>query len=121
MIDFCFAAFLVLVSAGFGKRILDWLQQSPEHPSDAMALALPLGMGMTALATLALGELGCLNRVGLSILLAVLLELGIRAWFKLFREVRAWLRARVRTRSRSTLSLFFAICTGLVLVGTALT
>ena len=36
-------------------------------------------MGLTALATLALGELGCLNFVGLSVLLAVLVELGIVA------------------------------------------
>ena len=63
--------------AGFGKRVLDGLGQSPEHPLDALALALPLGMGLTALATLGLGELGWLNWVGLSILLAVLIELGI--------------------------------------------
>ena len=121
MIDLGFAALLALISAGFGKRILDGLGCSPEHPLDAMALALPLGMGLTALATLALGELGCLNFVGLSVLLAVLVELGIIAWFNLFREMRAWLRTRVRTRSRTSLSLFFAVCLGLVLVGTALT
>ena len=86
-----------------------------------MALALPLGMGLTALATLALGELGWLNFVGLSVLLAVLVELGIIAWFNLFREMRAWFRTRVRTRSRTSLSLFFAVCLGLVLMGTALT
>ena len=82
---------------------------------------MPLGMGLTALATLALGELGWLNSVGLSVLLAVLVELGIVAWFNLFREMRAWFKTRVRTRSRTSLSLFFAFCLGLVLVGTALT
>ena len=121
MIDLGFAALLALIAAGFGKRILDGLGQSPEHPLDAMALALPLGLGLTALATLALGELGWLNFVGLSVLLAVLVELGIIAWFHLFREVRAWFKARVRTRSRTSLSLFFAFCLGLVIVGTALT
>jgi hypothetical protein len=121
MIDLGFAALLALITAGFGKRILDGLGCSPEHPLDAMALALPLGMGLTALATLALGELGWLNFVGLSVLLAVLVELGIIAWFNLFREMRAWFRTRVRTRSRTSLSLFFAVCLGLVLVGTALT
>ncbi len=120
MIDLGFAALLALISAGFGKRILDGLGQSPEHPLDAMALALPLGMGLTALATLALGELGCLNFVGLSVLLAVLVELGIITWFNLFREIVAWFRARVRARSRTSLSLFFAVCLGLVLLGTAL-
>ena len=121
MIDLGFAALLALISAGFGKRILDGLGQSPEHPLDAVALALPLGMGLTALATLALAEVGWLNFVGLSVLLAVLVELGIIAWFNLFREVRAWFRKRVRTRSRTSLSLFFAICFGLVITGTALT
>ena len=121
MIDLGFAALLALIAAGFGKRMLDGLGQSPEHPLDAMALALPLGLGLTALATLALGELGWLNFVGLSVLLAVLVELGIIAWFHLFREVRAWFKARVRTRSRTSLSLFFAFCLGLVIVGTALT
>ena len=72
-------------------------------------------MGLTALATLALGELGCLNFVGLSVLLAVLIELGIIAWFNLFREMRAWFKTRVQTRSRTSLSLFFAVCLGLVL------
>jgi hypothetical protein len=121
MIDLGFAALLALISAGFGKRVLDGLGQSPEHPLDAMALALPLGLGLTALAALALGEFGCLNSVGLSVLLAVLIELGIVAWFRLFREIRTWLRARVRTRSRTRLSLFFAVCLALVLVGTATT
>jgi len=85
MIDLGFAALLALVSVGVGKRILDGLGQSPEHPVDALALALPLGMGVASLATLALGELGALNRVGLSILLAVLLELGALSLFKQFR------------------------------------
>jgi hypothetical protein len=103
MIDLGFAALLALISAGFGKRILDGLGQSPDHPLDAIALALPLGMGLLALATLALGEFGWLNFVGLSVLLAVLIELGIISWFRLFREIKAWLRARVRTRSRTSL------------------
>ena len=121
MIDLGFAALLALIAVGFGKRILDWLGQSPEHPLDAIAMAMPLGLGLTALATLALGELGWLDSVGLSVLLAVLVELGIVAWFNLFREVRAWFKTRVRTRSRTLLSLYFAICLGLVIVGTALT
>ena len=98
MIDLGFAALLALISAGFGKRILDGLGQSPEHPLDALALALPLGMGLTALATLALGELGCLNLVGLSVLLAVLVELGIIAWFNLFRRDAGLASKRVSGR-----------------------
>ena len=89
MIDLGFAALLALIAAGFGKRILDELGCSPEHPLDALALAIPLGMGLTALATLALGEVGCLNFVGISVVLAVTVELGIIAWFNLFRQVRS--------------------------------
>ncbi len=121
MIDLGFAVLLALVSAGLGKRILDELGQSPEHPLDAMALALPLGMGITAVAVLALGEFGCLNFMGLAILLAVEIELGIIAWFHLFGEMRQWLATRVRTRSRTSLSLFFAMCLCSVIIGTALT
>ena len=119
MIDLGFAALLALIAAGFGKRILDELNCSPEHPLDALALAVPLGMGLTALATLALGEFGYLGFVGISVVLAVEVELGIIAWFNLFRQTRAWLQTRVQTRSRTSLSLFFALCLGLVLVGTA--
>ena len=50
MIDFGFAALLALIALGVGKRLLDWLGQTPEHPLDAAALALPLGMGAAALA-----------------------------------------------------------------------
>ncbi len=121
MIDLGFAALLALISVGLGKRILDGLGCSPDHPLDALALALPLGLGLTALATLALGEVGCLNFVGLAVLLALELELGIIAWFNLFRQTRAWFKTRVQTRSRTSLSLVFAICLGLVLIGTALT
>ena len=49
MIDLGFAAFLAMISMGVGKRILDRLGQTPEHPLDAVALALPLGMGLMAL------------------------------------------------------------------------
>ena len=53
MIDLLFAGFLALIGLGTGKRILDRFGQTPEHPLDAIALALPLGMGLMALGTLA--------------------------------------------------------------------
>jgi len=129
MIDLGFAAFVALVSVGVGKRILDGLGQSPEHPVDALALALPLGMGVAALATLALGELGALNRVGLSILLAVLLELGAISLFRLFRggaqrlppaNVAPGHSCSPGVKSVRTLDLAIAFCTALVILGTAL-
>jgi hypothetical protein len=121
MIDLGFAVFLALVSAGVGKRILDRLGQTPEHLSDALALALPLGMGVLAMATLGLGELGHLNRVGLSVLLAVMVEIGLMTWLRSLVALRGWV-AIVRTgRMLSTPSLSIAFCTVLVLSGTALT
>jgi len=142
MMDLGFAAFLALVSVGFGKRILDGLGQAPEHPVDVLALALPLGMGVAALATLAVGELGCLNRVGLSIVLAVLIELGVfpslrRAGQLLFPPLRRggqgrWSRclppSDLTPRHECTPCVnryrasdwAIALCTGLVLLGAAL-
>ena len=46
MIDLAFAAFLADIGMGAGNRILDGLGQAPEHPLDAMALSLPLGLGL---------------------------------------------------------------------------
>jgi hypothetical protein len=121
MIDLGFAVFLALVSAGVGKRILDRLGRTPEHPSDALALALPLGMGVLALATLGLGELGHLNRVGLSVLLAVMIEIGFMTWFRSLVALRGWGSIVRRGRTLSTPSLAIAVCAVLVLSGTALT
>ncbi|MHB1557056.1 MAG: ArnT family glycosyltransferase, partial [Isosphaeraceae bacterium] len=57
-------------------RVLDALRQSPEHPVDAIALAMPMGLGLLALGVLGLGTLGWLTPLGLAALLAVAIELG---------------------------------------------
>jgi hypothetical protein len=89
MIDLGFAAMLALLAAGVGKRLLDRLGQSPPDPVDAVALALPLGLGLVSLTTLALGEIGFLNRIGLAIVLAVSCELSVVGWIRLWREWHA--------------------------------
>ena len=99
MIDLGFAALLALITLGVGKRLLDWLGQTPEHPLDAAALALPLGMGAAALFVLALGEVGCLNLFGVTIVVAVFAELGVFSSMRLLRELGA--RGRVFFRRRS--------------------
>jgi hypothetical protein len=121
MIDLGFALLVALVSAGLGKRVLDGLKQTPDHPLDVTALALPIGMGLVALATLLVGQAGWLNFVGLSVLLGVVIEIGIVCWLRMIPELRSWLHKRVQTRSRTRLSLYFAFCLGMLLVGTALT
>ncbi len=118
MIDFGFAAVLSLIVLGVGKRLLDWLDQSPEHPMDAVALALPLGMGTTALAMLALGALGCLNLLGVTIVVAVLAELGILSSIRLIREVLVRQQGGFWRERFDGATIWIALCTGLALVAT---
>ncbi len=118
MIDLIFAAFLAMICLGTGKRILDGLDQTPDHPLDAIALALPLGLGLSALGTLMIGTMGWLNRLGLSVLLAVWLELGLSPAIRLFRE--SVQRIRNRDHQRSTTGRAMAICLGLALAATAI-
>ncbi|MGP0068135.1 MAG: ArnT family glycosyltransferase [Isosphaeraceae bacterium] len=116
MTDLLFTGFLALIGLGTGKRILDRFGQAPEHPFDATALALPLGMGVMALGTLALGGLGWLNRLGLSVLLALLMELGLFPAVRLLRE----LGRQGRDPDPSKSSMVMASCLGVALLGTGL-
>jgi hypothetical protein len=118
MIDFGFAALLAFITLGVGKRLLDWLGQTPEHPLDAAALALPLGMGAAALAVLALGELGCLNLLGVTIVLAVFTELGILSSVRLLRALGARHHGLRRGRPFDRAGIWVALCTGLALLAT---
>jgi hypothetical protein len=86
MTDAAFALLLALVSTGVGIRLLRALGQTPEHPLDALGLALPLGLGLMALATLALGELGCLNRTALAIAMGILMAVGTPSLIGLIRS-----------------------------------
>jgi hypothetical protein len=72
MLDLGFILVLTFLAAGAGLRLLDHLGGRPAPTADALALAVTLGFGTLALATRALGELGLLNREGLTVLLAVL-------------------------------------------------
>ncbi len=71
MTNLLFLVLLVAWSAGVGRAILRRLAPLPDHPADAAALVVPLGLGILSLAALGLGELGGLNRAGLGIVLAV--------------------------------------------------
>ncbi len=118
MIDLGFAVLVAFCAAGAGKRILDRIGQSPAHPLDALALALPLGLGLISLAALVLGELGCLNRIGLAIELAIVFELGVVGWFRLARQWRAMRASRQFTEPLRPFDLAIAITTALVLCAT---
>ncbi len=120
MIDLLFAGFLALIGLGTGKRILDRFGQTPEHRLDAIALALPLGMGLMALGTLAVGAMGWLNRLGLSVLLALWTELGLCPAIRLLRELCRRSRDLDGDQDRSTSGKAMAFCLGLALLGTGM-
>jgi hypothetical protein len=84
MVDLGLAVFLAIIAAGIGKRMLGFVRELPEHPLDAMALAVPVGLGSLALGCLAVGEFGQLNLAGLAVLLAVAAEVGLLAGLRLF-------------------------------------
>lgn len=86
LIDLGFAAFLATVGLGLGRRVLDALNQSPEHPVDAIALAMPMGLGLLSLGVLGLGTLGWLTPIGLAALLAVAIELGFLRAIRTLRD-----------------------------------
>jgi Dolichyl-phosphate-mannose-protein mannosyltransferase len=71
MLDLGLVLALTVLAIGVGLRLLDHLGGRPDVPADALALAIPLGLGTFALATLGLGEVGFLNRAGLAALLAI--------------------------------------------------
>jgi hypothetical protein len=87
MIDLAFAMFLATIGLGAGRRLLGRVGQAPEHPLDAAALALPLGLGVLALGVLGLGELGWFNRYGLAVLLAIAMEMGLVPALQTIREL----------------------------------
>src|SRR5438270_13477402 len=60
-LDLGFLVLLTIVSAGVGLRLLGWLRATPEHPLDAWALAVPLGLGCLAMGVLGLAEAGSLT------------------------------------------------------------
>ena len=70
-LDLGFLILLAIISAGLGCRLLGWLRATPEHPPDAWALAVPLGLGTLALGVLGLAEFGVLTTGSIAGLLAV--------------------------------------------------
>ena len=67
-----------------------------------LALATPLGLGLLALACLALGEAGWFNLAGLAVLLAVATELGLLAGFSLLRDAGEACAEEARDQAATT-------------------
>ena len=70
-LDLGFLILLAIVAAGLGFRVLGWLHATPEHPSDAWALASPIGLGALALGVLGLAEAGWLTAGAIGGMLAL--------------------------------------------------
>lgn len=69
MLDLGFVLLLMIWSLAVGLRMARGLGASFVHPADAAAIAVPLGLGVLALATFGLAELGWLGRPGLAVVL----------------------------------------------------
>ena len=94
MFDLAVALFLGIVAAGIGKRLLGRAGELPEHPLDALGMSAALGLGLLALACLAIGEAGKLNLSGLTVLMAVATEVGLLAGLKLLWALwQAWFKS----------------------------
>jgi hypothetical protein len=119
MLDLGFVLLLSLWSLGVGLRVVDRFGLLPEHPADASALAIPIGLGALALATLGLGELGVLDATGLMIVLALGSILGAKdAWRGVTRLGRALSNITARPTPPDLVLLPIL---GVAVVGTLLT
>jgi hypothetical protein len=114
-LDLGFLILLAILSAGLGFRVLGWLRATPEHPLDAWALAVPLGLGGLALAVLGLAEVGALTPPAITCLLAVGLLVGGKGGWT------GTLAIQPRWDGRDRLGLAFDLLLGLTLLGTLLT
>jgi hypothetical protein len=121
MIDLAFASFLAMIGMGAGRRILDRLGQVPEHPLDAAALSMPMGLGLVSLGVLGLGEIGSLNRLGMAVLLAVVMEQGLVSGLRVMRELGRRLLDRDHPdRQRFVAGPILAGFLAIALLGTAM-
>jgi hypothetical protein len=75
-LDLGFLILLAITSTGLGLQILGLFAERPEHPADALALALPLGLGTLGLGVLVLGECGMLGLSGVFSLFVLALAIG---------------------------------------------
>ncbi len=117
--DLLFLAILAAWSAGVGLFVLRLFGTLPRAVSDTLGLAIPLGLGLLALACLGLGELGQLHPRAIAAVVDVGAILGTFAAFRAMR--RRIGETQVATPRRSRLDLALAALLALTLTGTLLT
>lgn len=76
MLDPLFTLLLTAWAAGLGLRLIGRVGPTRDDPANRLALAVPIGLGMLALAVLGLGEVGSLSRPGIVAVLAIGAVLG---------------------------------------------
>ena len=114
-LDLGFLILLSIIAAGLGYRLLAWLRATPEDPGDAWALALPLGLGVLAMAVLGLAECGVLTPGAIAGLLAAGALVGGKG------GLVGTIAACPRSAGRDGLGLAFDVLLGLTVLGTLLT
>lgn len=82
LLDVAFVALLTAWGAGVGLAVLRKLAPVPDHPTDALALAVPLGLGLLALTVLVLGQVGALTPLGIGLALACGALVGVCEAFR---------------------------------------
>jgi hypothetical protein len=115
ILDLGFLILLAIVSAGVGFRLLGWLRATPDHPLDAWALAVPIGLGGISLGILGLAEVGWLTPGAIAGLLGIGLVAG--GW----RGINGTWSSRPRSVDNRASGLVFWLLLGLSLLGTLLT
>ncbi|GAC1467374.1 MAG: hypothetical protein NVSMB9_08910 [Isosphaeraceae bacterium] len=119
MLDLWFIALLTVWSSGLGLFVLARFGHRPDHPLDALALALPVGLGLLGLGVFGLAEIGELKSGRLSSLLVGGAVFGAPA---LCAAVAGWSsNSEQRRPTWERVDSAFALTLFATLVGTLLT
>ncbi|WP_169977847.1 ArnT family glycosyltransferase [Tautonia rosea] len=123
MLDLGFVVLLMLWSAIVGLALLRRFGPVPESRSEAIGLAVPLGLGLLAMAALGLGQVGWLGRPGLIGVLLVGLLLGLRprVWESLRSGLGCPRLVRTEAGRIDPVGVVFDLAMGLILLGSLLT
>jgi len=109
MLDLIFIVLLTTWAAGVGLRVVAWLGGEPEHPADALALAVPVGLGLLALAVLGLGEVGMLTAGGIAAVLGLGAIVGGAAGVRIVAACARTLADPIRRPSSVDLALMIGV------------
>ncbi len=121
MLDVAFVLLLTTWSALVGRAILASLDAVPSNRSDAVALAVPLGLGALALAALGLGEVGWLDRGGLGVVFVAGIVIGIGQLTRPAGQALAFPPGNAPESNSPGLDRTFAVALAGTLAGTFLT